>query len=175
MPDSDENRGVFGNNNFTYGPVPRKDQWFDVEFLEVSPTPIDIDNFFFILLRGSLRKSGKLHVRTTDNLANATATLTMSATLKSGKPQGPDTWTVPFRTTPLNLQGHISIHETGGPEVDHLTYNGLHDILVYCAIPSMWVKSGMYTFEITTRLGDETCIFSLSLTQWLEGGMEERD
>lgn len=42
MPDSDENRGVFGNNNFTYGPVPRKDQWFDVEFLEVSPTPIDM-------------------------------------------------------------------------------------------------------------------------------------
>lgn len=97
----------------------------------------------------------------------------MSAILKSGELQGPDTFTVPFRTTPLRISGHVSIHETGGPEVDHLTYNGLHDILVYCGVPSMFVRSGMYTFEITTRLGDETCIFSLSVTQWLEGGMKD--
>lgn len=31
---------VFGHNNATYGPVPKEDQLFSVEFLEIAPTPI---------------------------------------------------------------------------------------------------------------------------------------
>lgn len=31
---------VPGHNNATYGPVPKEDQIFDVEFLEIAPTPI---------------------------------------------------------------------------------------------------------------------------------------
>lgn len=31
---------VPGNNHVTYGPVPREDQLFDVEFFDVAPTPL---------------------------------------------------------------------------------------------------------------------------------------
>ncbi|KAJ8128591.1 hypothetical protein O1611_g5043 [Lasiodiplodia mahajangana] len=168
-----EDSSVPGHNNFTYGPVPEKNQLFQLDFLEVSPSPMTTDRFVFILLRGRLLKPKETPVEITDNLANATASLTVSAILESGKHEDPITYTAPFRTTPLALGGHISIHEMGGSEVDYLTYDTLHDILVYYQAPSMFVKTGMYTFEIVTRLEDGTCIFAYSVTQWLKGDMRE--
>ncbi|KAI0114006.1 hypothetical protein GGR51DRAFT_546692 [Nemania sp. FL0031] len=173
MPESEQkgNSNVPGYNNFTYGPVPKENQLFQLDFLEVSPSPMITDRFVFFLLRGRLLKPKDNPVQTTDNLANATASLTMSAALESGERLGPDTYSMPFRTTPLGLGGHISIHEMGKTEVDYLTYDSLHDILVYYQAPSMFVKTGMYTFEIITRLEDGTCIFAYSATQWLKGDM----
>lgn len=34
------NNKVEGHSDATYGPVPKEDQVFNVEFLEISPTPI---------------------------------------------------------------------------------------------------------------------------------------
>jgi hypothetical protein len=35
-----EQEKVGGHNDAIYGPVPKKDQLFNVEFLEIAPTPI---------------------------------------------------------------------------------------------------------------------------------------
>ncbi|KAI1125968.1 hypothetical protein F5Y10DRAFT_220863 [Nemania abortiva] len=173
-PGPSKNSGPYGHNNFTYGPVPEEDQLFGVEFLEVAPMPITADRVFFILLRGYLEKPKGTALQTTDNLSNATASLTMTADLDSGKHDGPITYTVPFRTTPLGQPGLITIRNVyEGTEVDYLTYDTLHDVLVYCMIPKMFVRSGTYTFEIVTRLEDETCIFAYTLTQWLEGDLRD--
>ncbi|KAI1744723.1 hypothetical protein F4680DRAFT_443995 [Xylaria scruposa] len=41
-----EKINVPGNNNVTYGPVPKEEQLFQVEFLEIAPSPIPLDKFF---------------------------------------------------------------------------------------------------------------------------------
>lgn len=33
---------VYGNNNATYGPVPREEQLFQIEFLEIAPSPFEV-------------------------------------------------------------------------------------------------------------------------------------
>jgi hypothetical protein len=55
--------------------------------------------------------------------------------------------------------------------VDHLTIDCPYDILLDMALPGMFVRSGLYTFELDARLGDDTCLFAISLTQKLKGGL----
>jgi hypothetical protein len=33
---------VYGNNNATYGPVPREEQLFQIEYLEIAPSPFEV-------------------------------------------------------------------------------------------------------------------------------------
>jgi hypothetical protein len=33
---------VYGNNNATYGPVPRQEQLFQIEYLEIAPSPFEV-------------------------------------------------------------------------------------------------------------------------------------
>ncbi|KAI8949554.1 hypothetical protein F4801DRAFT_580233 [Xylaria longipes] len=153
--------------------VPEEDQLFQVELLEIAPSPIPLNQFFFILIRGSIPKPGKIPLQTANDPANATLSITLSAVLESGKHDDPVTYTVPFRTTAFGEHGHISIRESGGSYVDYMTYDGRYDVLADCELPSMFVGTGTWTFEIVAKLGDETCLFALSLTQWLEGLMLE--
>jgi hypothetical protein len=36
-----------------------------------------------------------------------------------------------------------------------------------------FMHKGLYTFEVVARLADEKCLFAVTLTQWLEGGIKE--
>ncbi|RYC55615.1 hypothetical protein CHU98_g10597 [Xylaria longipes] len=142
--------------------LPEEDQLFQVELLEIAPSPIPL-----------IPKPGKIPLQTANDPANATLSITLSAVLESGKHDDPVTYTVPFRTTAFGEHGHISIRESGGSYVDYMTYDGRYDVLADCELPSMFVGTGTWTFEIVAKLGDETCLFALSLTQWLEGLMLE--
>lgn len=46
---------VPGNNNATYGPVPKVDQLFQIEFLDIAPSPIPVygrtSSFSFLTLQ----------------------------------------------------------------------------------------------------------------------------
>ena len=33
---------VYGSNNATYGPVPKEEQLFQIEFLEIAPSPFEV-------------------------------------------------------------------------------------------------------------------------------------
>ena len=45
------------------------------------------------------------------------------------------------------------------------------DILLDFQIPTMFLKSGIWTFKVDARLGDidNTCLFAIALTQGLDG------
>jgi hypothetical protein len=67
---------------------------------------------------------------------------------------------------------HVSIRDGRGAHVNYLT-RGRNDVLADFEIPTMFVKRGTWTFEFVARFADEKCLFAISLTQWLEGGMHE--
>ncbi|RYP80337.1 hypothetical protein DL769_002517 [Monosporascus sp. CRB-8-3] len=179
---------VPGHNNATYGPVPKVDQLFQVEFLEIAPSPIPVyditfsslfpkntanifpsDQFFFVFLRGEILPSKKRDTEHFDSLANATLSFTLSVVLKDGKRGDPRTYTIPLRTRAFGNAAHLSIRDAGGAFVDYVTSSGRNDIVTDFSIPSIFVKTGMWTFDVEARLGDGTCLFAMSLTQWLEG------
>jgi len=112
-----------------------------------------------------------------ESLNNSTLSITASGTLDSGeKFERRRPFTVPLRTAVFGSHGeaHLAIRDRKGKHVDYLT-PGLNDILTDGLFPSFFVKNGTYTFEITGRLGDQhdgrrgTCLFSISMTQRLEG------
>lgn len=80
---------------------------------------------------------------------------------------------MPFKTTTFNDWTHLIIRDARGTQVDYLCSSGRSDILLAFQIPSMFVKSGMWTFKADARLGDKdnTCLFAMSVTQWLDGGL----
>jgi hypothetical protein len=41
-------------------------------------------------------------------------------------------------------------------------------VLTDCLLPGMFISTGMWTFEVVVMLGDERCLFAVSVTQWLE-------
>lgn len=97
----------------------------------------------------------------------------MSAKLRNGVHIQPSIHTIPLRTMSSGYNAHITIREIAdarqGGIVDCLTVAEDNDILVDLSIPSLWTETGMYTFEVTARVSDEHCLFSFSLTQWLDG------
>ena len=101
----------------------------------------------------------------------------MSAVLDKGKGElGPVTYTIPLRTAELAEGAHLSIRNATGTYVDHMALECRNDILTDYWIPGMFVKTGTYTFEIEALLGEGkegTCLFALTLTQWLEGQNRE--
>jgi hypothetical protein len=42
MADTERTAKVPGNNNATYGPVPKAEQLLDIEFLDIAPSPIPV-------------------------------------------------------------------------------------------------------------------------------------
>jgi hypothetical protein len=81
--------------------------------------------------------------------------------------------TLPFKTATFNDWTHLVIRDARGTQVDYLRSSGRSDILLDFQIPSMFVRSGMWTFKVDARLGDKdnTCLFAMSVTQWLDGGL----
>jgi len=149
--------------------VPKEDQLFQIEFLEIAPTPIPVDRIFFVYLKGEIpppKKRDLEHLG--EDLANATLSITMDAVYQDGTPAGARTYTVPLRTTSFGL-AHLSIRNSTGVYTDHLTSGGTNDILTDYWIPGMFLRTGTWTFEVVASLRDGTCLFAMSLTQWLEG------
>ncbi|KAK3325222.1 hypothetical protein B0H66DRAFT_114538 [Apodospora peruviana] len=165
---------VPGHNDAFYGPIPKAQQIFDIEFLEIAPSPILVNKYFFILLRGEIPPSTrqKLHLEPSD-VANATLSITLSAVLEEGnRKQEARTYTIPLRTAELAEEAHLGIRNATGAYVDYLTLKGRNDILTDNWIPGPFVETGTWTFEIVASLTkdkNEVCLFALTLTQWLEG------
>jgi hypothetical protein len=132
--------------------------------------------YFFILLRGEIPPSTrqKLHLEPA-HLSDATLSITLSAVLERKKSEEikPRTFTFPLRTAELAEGAHLGIRNTTGAYVDHMALEGRNDILTDYWLPGPFVQTGIWTFEIEASLGGEgkegTCLFSLTLTQWLEG------
>ncbi|KAF1836711.1 hypothetical protein BDW02DRAFT_566801 [Decorospora gaudefroyi] len=160
---------VPGDNNATYGPVPKAEQLLQVEHLSIAPSPIPVNKIFFTLLRGEILPSKRENLPNLAHLlATATLTITSSAVLADGTHLAPQSYTVPFRTTAFADSAHISIRNRTGSYVEHFDGTGTNDILSDYWIPGMWLQTGMWTFEVVVKLGDGKCLFAISLTQWLE-------
>lgn len=82
--------------------------------------------------------------------------------------------TVPFKTTPFNDDAHLVIRDARGAQVDYLPSSGRSGVLLDFQIPTMFLKSGTWTFNVDARLGDKgnTCVFAISLSQWLDGAFK---
>ncbi|GLB11816.1 hypothetical protein AtubIFM57258_008686 [Aspergillus tubingensis] len=92
---------VPGHNNAIYDTVPKDDQIFKIEFLEIAPTPIIADRVFFIYLRGYLPESKKKELALPDEgLVNATLKVSASVVYPDGSHDDEHSTTGPLRTTP---------------------------------------------------------------------------
>ncbi|PVH76823.1 hypothetical protein DL98DRAFT_496291 [Cadophora sp. DSE1049] len=166
---------VPGHNNATYGPVPKNEQLLSVEFLEIAPTPIVADRVFFIYLRGWIPSATPpLNLKSPDSdsgLSNATLKVSSSAVYPDGSSDPSESLTIPFKSTVFNDAAHLVIRDESGKQVEHLPTTGRVDILLDFQIPTMFLRSGDWTFEVNARLGDEgdRCLFAFELRQWLDG------
>jgi hypothetical protein len=79
--------------------------------------------------------------------------------------------TVPLKTTPFNDLAHLTIRDSRGVQVDYMPSSDRSDILLDFQIPTMFLKSGTWTFKVDARLGDadNRCLFAIALIQWLDG------
>jgi hypothetical protein len=130
------------------------------------------DRIFFVYLRGSILESKKEELGLLDQgLVNATLTVSSSAVYPDGSYADEKSITMPLKTTPFNDVAHLMIRDANGYQVDHLPSSDQSDIILDFGIPTMFLKSGMWTFKVDARVGDKdnTCLFAMSLTQWLEG------
>jgi hypothetical protein len=130
------------------------------------------DQIFFLLLRGEIPASKQKELEHLDNLATASLSITISVVLPDGECEDPKTYTVPLRTIAFGDAAHLSIRNAKGAYVDYLTSSGYNDILTDTLIPEMFLQAGTWTFDVLAELGDGTCLFAISLTQWLEGRLK---
>jgi hypothetical protein len=72
----------------------------------------------------------------------------------------------------LSDDAHLVIRNARGAQEDYLPSSGRGDVLLDFQIPTLFLKSGVWTFNVDARLGDEsnTCVLAISLSQWLDGG-----
>ncbi|KAL4888247.1 hypothetical protein BDV59DRAFT_147517 [Aspergillus ambiguus] len=165
---------VPGHNDAIYDTVAKEDQILNIEFLEIAPTPIIADRVFFVYLRGYLPESKKKELALLDEgLVNATLTVSGSVVYPDGSYMEPRSLTMPLKTISINDAAHFVIRDSNGTPINYLSSGGRSDILLDFQIPAMFLKSGMWTFKVNARLGDKdnSCLFSMSLTQWLHGGL----
>jgi hypothetical protein len=82
--------------------------------------------------------------------------------------------TGPLKTTAFNDLAHLTIRDARGVQVDYMPSSDRSDVLLDFQIPTMFLRSGMWTFKVDARLGDvdNTCLFAMALTQWLEGRLK---
>ncbi|KAE8366903.1 hypothetical protein BDV27DRAFT_84703 [Aspergillus caelatus] len=162
---------VPGHNDASYDVVPKDDQIFKIEFVEIAPTPIIADRLFFVYLRGYLPESKKKDLALPDEgLVNATLKVSGSALYPDGSYDNKDSTTGPLKTTPFNDLAHLTIRNARGVQVDYMPSSDRIDLLLGFQIPTMFLRSGMWTFKVDARVGDadNTCLFAMTLTQWLE-------
>ncbi|CEO58408.1 hypothetical protein PMG11_03137 [Penicillium brasilianum] len=167
---------VPGHNNAVHDIVPKEDQLYSIESLEIAPTPILADRVLFVLLSGYLPESKKKELALpAEGLVNATLKVSGSVVYADGSHDDERSVTFPLKTTPFNALAHLSIRDARGVQVDYLPSSSSSDILVDFQFLPMFLRSGMWTFKVDARLGDEdnTCLFAMSLTQWLEGRLTE--
>ncbi|KAL2851355.1 hypothetical protein BJX68DRAFT_275335 [Aspergillus pseudodeflectus] len=165
---------VRGHNNAIYDTVPKEDQILKVEFLEIAPTPIIADRVFFIYLRGYLPESKKKELALPDEgLVNATLKVSCSVVYADGTHDDEQFITLPLRTTPFNDLAHLTLRDARGVQVDYLPSSEESEILLDFQIPTIWLRSGMWTFKVDARAGDvdDKCLFAMSMTQWLDGDL----
>ncbi|CAJ2507674.1 Uu.00g088600.m01.CDS01 [Anthostomella pinea] len=167
---------VPGHSDAIYGPVPKEDQLFEVDFLEIAPTPILADRVFFVYLRVYLPDDKRGYQELLDkHLPDAKLAVSSSAVYPDGAHDEKQTTTVPLKTM-MNLNhlssAHLSVRDQEGTQVDYLPSKG-GDLLLDFEIPTMFLRSGTWAFYIDARLGDEddTCLFAMSVTQWLDGSL----
>ncbi|KAL9106464.1 MAG: hypothetical protein Q9227_008495 [Pyrenula ochraceoflavens] len=176
MANSEDALKVPGHNNATYGPVPKAEQLFEIELLEIAPSTIPVGQIFFQLLRGEIPSSKRKDLAQLNKLlTTATITITGSAILPDGKHEDAKSYTVPLRTTAFADAAHLSIRDATGAYVDYLSSSGRNDILTDSVIPGMFLRTGTWTFEVVAKLDDGTCLFAISLTQYLEGRLKEQE
>ncbi|KAB8226950.1 uncharacterized protein BDW43DRAFT_304978 [Aspergillus alliaceus] len=165
---------VPGHNDAIYDTVPKEDQLLDVEFLEIAPTPIVADRVFFVYLRGDLSESKMKELGLFDEgLIDATLSVSGSVVYPDGSYTEPRSLTMPLKTISINDAAHLIIRNSNGTQVDYLPTSGRSDILLDFQIPTMFLKSGMWTFKVDARLGDKdnSYLFAMSLPQCLDGGL----
>ncbi|KAH7393619.1 hypothetical protein BKA64DRAFT_602903 [Cadophora sp. MPI-SDFR-AT-0126] len=166
---------VPGHNNATYGPVAKNEQLLSVEFLEIAPTPIIADRVFFVYLRGWIpSRTPSSNLKSSDSNSgrmNATLKVTSSAVYLDGSSDHSESLIIPLKSTVFNDAAHLVIRDEIGKEVDYLPSTGRVDVLLDFQIPTMFLRSGDWTFEVDARLGDDgdTCLFAFGLTQGLIG------
>lgn len=137
---------------------------------------INSDVIFFTLLRGYV-DTAKAQAKGIDDaaLANASISVTMSVTSPEGETDEPNTYTAPLRPI-ANMMGHLAIRNSLGVYVESLTLGKrdyrTHDIITDLWIPGMFLETGMWRFEVVAKLEDESCLFALTVEQWLEGKKE---
>jgi hypothetical protein len=72
---------------------------------------------------------------------------------------------------PYNDFAHLTIRDASGVQVNYMPSSDRSDLLLDFQIPTIWLRSGMWTFKVDARAGDanNTCLFAMSLTQCLDG------
>lgn len=101
--------------------------------------------------------------------------MSASVVYPDGCYEDPRSLTIPLITTPAGDLAHLVVRDATGAQTDYLPSSGRGDVLLDFQFPTMWLRSGMWTFKVDARLGDEdnTCLFAMSLTQWLKGGLRD--
>jgi hypothetical protein len=105
---------------------------------------------------------------------HATLTIGSSAVYPDGEREVAQYMTLPFKTAGFGDAAHLLIRDDSGMPVDYLPSSGRGDVLLDFQIPTVFLKSGTWTFSVDARAGDEsnTCLFAMSVTQWLDGHMD---
>ncbi|KAH8651075.1 hypothetical protein BX600DRAFT_516672 [Xylariales sp. PMI_506] len=163
---------VPGHNNATYWLVPKEDQLFETELLEIAPSVIPNDRMFFILLRGKIPASSRKEdsLEHLDSFGIATLTFSLSVVWPDGDREGPRNYTVPLHSLAFADEAHLSIRDVAtGAYLDHISTSGRYDILFDYWTSDIFLPTGTWTFTIQSNLEDGTCLFAMSLTQWLKG------
>lgn len=131
------------------------------------------DDVFFVMLRGDFRAFMTRKNRDLDDeaLKNATLTITLKPTYVDGTVDDARTYTVPLQTRAYNQYAHLAIRNEAGKYVQHLSKNGVQDIMADMVIMKQFLQTADWEFEIVAQLEDETCLFAFTLTQRLEGSL----
>ncbi len=132
ISEPDHERKVPGSNNATYGPVPRSEQLFHVDFLSIAPSPWELyailvhvsltltnllcrDRYFFTLLRGYILESKVADTKNLNKLlTTATVKISLNCVLPDGRKLPPEAYEIPLRTLSLAPWAHVSIRVSKG-------------------------------------------------------------
>jgi hypothetical protein len=106
-----------------------------------------------------------------EGLVDATLKVSGSVVYADGSHDDERSVTFPLKTTPFNTSAHLSIRDACDVQVEYLPGSDSSEILVDFHFLLMFLRSGMWSFKVDARLGDkdDTCLFAMSSTQWLEG------
>lgn len=105
------------------------------------------------------------------DLAGAVISITSSAAYPDGSSDESQGIRLPLQTTVYNDYTHLAIRNSAGEHVESLTSSGPNDILLDMWILGQFIRAGDWTFEFAAELEGGRNLFSLKLTQYLDGGL----